>query len=122
MRNPSGEKALLNDNPDTPNERYFEYLDWILNTAEEYGFYVLLLPVWGQLVVGSDWGGSTYEKTITEENAYRYGQWIETVTGIEITSSGVWEETASLSTEVWITKMYGAGWQKVSPKEYWIKI
>lgn len=76
MRSPSGEKALLNDNPDTPNERYFEYLDWILDKAEEYGFYVLLLPVWGQLVVGSDWGGSTYEKTITEENAFRYGQWI----------------------------------------------
>lgn len=76
MRTPAGEKALLNDNLDTPNERYFEYLDWILDKAEEYGFYVLLLPVWGQLVVGSDWSGSTYEKTVTEENAYRYGCWI----------------------------------------------
>ena len=76
MHSPSGEKALLNDDPDTPNERYFEYLDWILDKAESYGFYVLLLPVWGQLVVGSDWSGCTYEKTITEENAYRYGRWI----------------------------------------------
>lgn len=76
MRSPAGERALLNDNLDTPNERYFEYLDRILDKAEEYGFYVLLLPVWGQLVVGSDWSGSTYEKTVTEENAYRYGCWI----------------------------------------------
>ena len=41
IRNPLGEKALMNDNLDTPNERYFEYLDWILDKAEEYGFYVL---------------------------------------------------------------------------------
>ena len=38
MHSPSGEKALLNDDPDTPNERYFEYLDWILDKAESYGF------------------------------------------------------------------------------------
>lgn len=27
MRNPVGEKALLNNNLGTPNEKYFEYLD-----------------------------------------------------------------------------------------------
>ncbi|MDD3403473.1 MAG: DUF4038 domain-containing protein [Hespellia sp.] len=43
----------------TANERYFAYLDWILDKAEEYGFYVLLLPVWGQLVVGENWMGQT---------------------------------------------------------------
>lgn len=76
MRNPSGEKALINDCLDTPNEGYFCYLDRILDMAEEYGFYILLLPVWGQLVVGDDWGGRTFEKTVTEENAFRYGEWI----------------------------------------------
>lgn len=76
MRNPAGEKALLNNDLNTPNEKYFEYLDWILDRAQAYGFYVLLLPVWGQLVVGCNWMGQTFDKTVTEENAYRYGQWI----------------------------------------------
>lgn len=76
IRNPLGEKALMNDNLDTPNERYFEYLDWILDKAEEYGFYVLLLPVWGELVVGHNWMGEFSEKIVTVENAYGYGKWI----------------------------------------------
>lgn len=76
MRNPVGEPALVNNNLDTPNEKYFEYLDWLLDEAEKLDLYILLLPVWGQLVVGDDWGGNTYEKTVNEENAYSYGKWI----------------------------------------------
>jgi hypothetical protein len=76
MRNPAGEKALLNDNLNTPNEKYFEYLDWIIDKAEEYGFYVLLLPVWGELVVGHNWMGEFSEKIVTKENAFQYGKWI----------------------------------------------
>jgi hypothetical protein len=76
MRNPAGEKALLNDHLSTPNEKYFEYLDWIIDKAEEYGFYILLLPVWGELVVGHNWMGEFSEKVVTEENSYEYGRWI----------------------------------------------
>lgn len=76
MRSPAGDAALLQDDLNTPNEKYFEYLDWIIDKAEEYGFYVLLLPVWGQLVAGDDWAGGTFPKTVTEENAYGYGEWI----------------------------------------------
>lgn len=76
MRSPAGEKALHNDCLDTPNERYFEYLDWILDKAEAYGFYVLLLPAWGQLVVGENWSGDVFEKCVTEDNAWNYGKWI----------------------------------------------
>ena len=76
MRNPAGEKALFSDCLDEPNETYFKYLYLILDRAEEYGFYVLLLPVWGQLVVGDDWTGKTFPKTVTEENAFNYGKWI----------------------------------------------
>lgn len=76
MRNPVGEKALINNNLDIPNEKYFEYLDWILDKAEEYGFYVLLLPVWGEIVVGHNWMGEFSEKIVTEENSYEYGKWI----------------------------------------------
>ncbi|WP_100407572.1 apiosidase-like domain-containing protein, partial [Bacillus solitudinis] len=76
MRNPAGDKALLNNNLNTPNEKYFEYLDWIVDKAEEYGFYVLLLPVWGELVVGHNWMGEFSEKIVTKDNAYEYGKWI----------------------------------------------
>lgn len=50
MRNPIGEKALIDNDLSKPNERYFKYLDWILDNAEEYGLYVLLLTIFGQRV------------------------------------------------------------------------
>ena len=76
MRNPAGDPALIDGDLSRPNEKYFAYLDWILDTAERMGFYVLLLPVWGQLVVGESWGGKTYEKTVTADNAFAFGRWI----------------------------------------------
>ncbi len=76
MHDPAGNPALIDGDLNKPNEEYFRYLDRILDTAESYGFYVLLLPVWGQLVVGDDWSGNTFEKTVTQENAYAYGCYI----------------------------------------------
>lgn len=76
MCSPAGEPALTGGDLGSPNERYFEYLDRLLDMAENYGLYVLLLPVWGQLVVGDDWGGGKYEITVRADNAYEYGCWI----------------------------------------------
>ncbi len=76
MRSPAGAPALIDGHLETPNERYFEYLDWLIDEAERQGLYVLLLPAWGQLVVGHDWAGHFFEKTVTEANAYDYGKWI----------------------------------------------
>lgn len=76
MRNPAGEPALHEGDLDRPNEEYWRYLDWIVRTAERQGLYVLLLPAWGQLVVGENWGGQTFPKTVREDNAFRYGEWI----------------------------------------------
>lgn len=76
IRNPVGDKALLNDDLGKPNEKYFQYLDYILDKAEEYGFYVLLLPAWGELVVGHNWMGQFSDKIVTEDNAYFYGKFI----------------------------------------------
>ncbi|MDO5425401.1 MAG: DUF4038 domain-containing protein [Eubacteriales bacterium] len=76
MQNPAGIPALLDGNLETPNEAYFTWLDWCLDRAEAYGFYVLLLPVWGQLVVGDNWRGDTFPKTVTLANAKGYGEWI----------------------------------------------
>jgi hypothetical protein len=76
MRDPSGNLALIEGDVTKPNEAYFQYLDRLLQAAEDMGLYVLLLPVWGQLVVGESWGGSTFPKTVNELNAYGFGQWI----------------------------------------------
>ena len=76
MRDPCGNQALLEHDLLQPNESYFRYVDYVLDQAEAYGFYVLLLPAWGQLVVGDDWSGGTFPKTVTRENAYGYGEWL----------------------------------------------
>lgn len=78
MRDPAGNSALQGGDLSKPNEAYFHYLDRLLQAAEDMGLYVMLLPVWGQLVVGESWGGSTFPKTVTEANAYDFGQWIGT--------------------------------------------
>lgn len=76
MRTPCNERALIDGDLLKPNEKYFRYLDWIIDEADKHGLYVLLLPAWGQLVVGENWMGETFEKTVTESNAYEYGCWI----------------------------------------------
>ena len=76
MRNPCGIRALNNGDILDPNEAYFSYVDWVLDQAEAYGFYVLLLPVWGELVVGWDWSGNDHPVYVKEENAFAYGKWL----------------------------------------------
>lgn len=75
IRTLAGERALLRDDPRTPNEHYFRYLDWVISAAEAFGLYVVLVPVWGQLVVGESWSGKTFPRTITAENARDLGEW-----------------------------------------------
>lgn len=76
MRTPCGEPALFDYDLSKRNEKYFKYLDWIIDEADRKGLYVLLLPAWGQLVVGENWGGQTFDKIVNEDNAYEYGDWI----------------------------------------------
>ena len=76
MKNPCGIPALQDSDLLKPDEAYFSYVDWVLDQAEAFGFYVLLLPVWGELVVGWDWNGGTHRKIVTGENAEVYGRWL----------------------------------------------
>ena len=62
--------ALIDNDLTKPNERYFIYLDNIINKAKEYGF-CILLPVWGQLVVSDNWMGEVFEKFVNEYICYR---------------------------------------------------
>lgn len=69
-----GEKPLLNNDPTTPNPRYFEYVDAIIDTADSLSMYIALLPSWGDKVFKNSWG--TGPEIFTPDNARAYGQWI----------------------------------------------
>jgi hypothetical protein len=68
-----GEKPLIENNPLTPNEKYFEHVDWVIKRAAEKGIFIGLLPTWGDKV-DKQWGVGPV--IFNKENAYKYGQWI----------------------------------------------
>ncbi len=72
--NAYGETPLLNDNPATPNEKYFEHVDYIIDKANEYGLTIGLLPTWGDKVFKDKWG--TGPEIFNVQNAAVYGTWL----------------------------------------------
>ncbi|MBE0655065.1 MAG: DUF4038 domain-containing protein, partial [Bacteroidales bacterium] len=73
--NPYGELPLLDENPLTPNEKYFEHVDWIIRRAEEKGMFIGLLPTWGDNVNGIGFRGE-FHPILQPDSAYCYGQWL----------------------------------------------
>ena len=53
--NANGDRPLIDNDPTKPNEAYFKHVDYIVNTAEEKGIYVGMLPTWGDKVTKA-WG------------------------------------------------------------------
>ncbi|MDF1550138.1 MAG: glycoside hydrolase family 140 protein [Bacteroidales bacterium] len=49
LRKPNsyGEVPFINLDPEKPNEKYFEHVDFIVNKANELGLVIGLLPTWG---------------------------------------------------------------------------
>ena len=68
-----GETPLIDNNPLTPNEKYFEHVDWVIKKAAEKGIFIGLLPTWGDKI-DKQWGIGPV--IFNKENAYKYGQWI----------------------------------------------
>ena len=68
-----GEIPLIGNNPETPNEKYFERVDQVINRAGAKGLYIGLLPTWGDKVT-PNWGAGLV--TFNVRNAYAYGRWI----------------------------------------------
>ncbi|MES2455242.1 MAG: glycoside hydrolase family 140 protein [Bacteroidota bacterium] len=68
-----GDKPLIDNDPDRPNEKYFSVLDWTLKLARKKGLYIGLLPTWAGNVV-KHWG--TPKAMFNEKNAYRYGLYL----------------------------------------------
>ncbi len=55
---------------------YWDHLEYIIDTAESKGMYVILLPTWGNYVAGNWGGGNTSEIIFNSTNSYKYGHWI----------------------------------------------
>lgn len=72
--NPYGDLPLLNDNPETPNEKYFRHVDYIIDKAAELNMTIALLPSWGDKVLRSTWGKGP--EIFNASNAKIYGKWI----------------------------------------------
>ena len=71
--NRNGALPLINQNPETPNEGYFRFIDTVVTLARSRGMYIGLLPTWGDKVTLL-WG--TGPAVFTQDNAYKYGSWI----------------------------------------------
>jgi hypothetical protein len=54
--NTDGERPLINNDPTTPNEKYFKHVDYIIDKAAAYNLTIALLPTWGDKVNKSSWG------------------------------------------------------------------
>ncbi len=71
--NAYGEVPLIEGDPTRPNERYFEHVDWVVDTAERLGLYIGMLPTWGDKW-NRKWGVGP--EVFTPENAEAYGEWL----------------------------------------------
>lgn len=72
--NAHGARPLHNNNPTTPNEAYFQHMDFVIDKAAEYGIVIALLPTWGDKVFKDKWGKGP--EVFTTSNAANYGEWI----------------------------------------------
>ena len=61
----------------TPNDRYFDYADWVLQKCAEYGFVVWLAPLYLGYRNPIDTEGWYYEARMSGTNrCYRYGRYL----------------------------------------------
>ncbi|WKN41719.1 glycoside hydrolase family 140 protein [Tunicatimonas pelagia] len=72
--NPYGNKPLLNNDPNKPNDAYFEHVDFIISKADELGIYIALLPTWGDKVNTKSWGVGPV--VFNPDNARAFGEWM----------------------------------------------
>lgn len=66
--NLTGEIPWLDNNPATPNDKYFENIDYLVDFANRQGLVLAILPIWGYFVNDI--------ALINSENARLYGHWL----------------------------------------------
>ena len=76
--NPLKPITTAGNNPENPSEYdYWDHLEYIIDTAESKGMFIVLLPAWGSYVAG-DWGDghATPNIIFNPKSAYAYAQWL----------------------------------------------
>ena len=76
-RNAYGESPLIDKDPTRPNEKYFQHVDYIINTANALGMFVAVAPAWCDWMYqnvppGPHPFNSTNAKTFGEYLGHRY--------------------------------------------------
>lgn len=71
--NAEGEKPLIDNNPEKPNDKYFAHVDWVIKKAAEKGIFIGLLPTWADKW-NKKWGKGP--EIFTPENAKVYGNFL----------------------------------------------
>ncbi len=72
QRNYYGDTIFHNRKPSLPNEKYFEYVDFVVNEAEKREMHMGLLPTWSNNVADRHGRGANFNV----ENAYAYGKFL----------------------------------------------
>ncbi|MES2425695.1 MAG: glycoside hydrolase family 140 protein [Bacteroidota bacterium] len=72
--NAYGDIPLMNNDPTTPNEKYFKHVDRIIDIAASYNLTIALLPTWGDKINKSSWGVGP--EIFTVKNAAAYAEWL----------------------------------------------
>jgi hypothetical protein len=68
--NKNGDLPLRDLNPETPNEKYFQFVDTVIMLAKSDNLFIGLLPTWGDKVM-KEWGVGPV--IFNPSNAYTYG-------------------------------------------------
>lgn len=76
LRTPNAYGHLpLNDlNPSTPNEAYFEHVDFIVNYANKLGIFIGMLPTWGDKLPSAHPAAGPV--VFNKQNAFEYGRFL----------------------------------------------
>lgn len=72
--NANGDLPLINDDPTKPNEKYFDFLDTVIDMAASYNINIALLPTWGDKVFKNSWGIGP--EVFNQQNAAVYAAWL----------------------------------------------
>lgn len=111
-----GEKPFFMNDPAKPNDEFFEYVDWVIDKAADYGLYIGLLPTWGEYVCPAWHDGP---KIFNPDNAYEYGKYIANQFGAK--SNVIWilggdrkgDQCGTEDIEIWDAMLTGL--EKVDP-------
>lgn len=72
--NANGDLPFLDTAFLIPNEKYFQYIDSLIDIAASYHLYIALLPAWGDKLFKDFWGKGP--EIFTPASIFNYGKWI----------------------------------------------